>query len=122
MTGNGKGFTLLEVMIALAIAGIALITLLSLGNRSLGTHTRLQKITQATLLAQERMTEIEASAEARTLNYADDAEPFEDPFGEFRWSVHFEDTPIPSVRMVTVKVLWGEEAKNELVELSSFLF
>jgi hypothetical protein len=26
------------------------------------------------------------------------------------------------VRMVTVTVLWGEESKNELVELTSFVF
>ena len=117
-----SGFTLLEVMIALAIVGIALVTLLSLGNRSIGVNTRLQKITQATLLAQERMNRIETDFAQGALLFAEEEGEFEKPFAEYRWSVGFDDTPIPQVRMVTVKVLWGDEAKNELVELSSFLF
>jgi general secretion pathway protein I len=109
-------------MIALAIAGISLIALLSLSNRSIGVNGRLQKITQATLLAQEKMGEAEAAADRGRLRYENDEGKFLPPFDEFRWQIAFEDTPLPTVKMVTVMVLWGEEKKNELVELNSFLF
>jgi len=56
------GFTLLEIMIALAIVSIAMVSLLSLANRSIGVHDRLQRITAATLLAQGKMAETELSA------------------------------------------------------------
>lgn len=115
-------FTLLEVMIALAIVGIALVALLSLNTRSIQVHSRLQKITQATLLAQEKMSETEVLAETKSLAFSADDGVCEPPFSDYRWQLSFDDTPIASVKMVTVKVLWGEEEKNELVELSSFLF
>jgi general secretion pathway protein I len=109
-------------MIALAIAGIALIALLSLSNRSIVVNSRLQKITQATLLAQEKMGETEATSDRGALQFEDEKGVFTPPYDEFRWQIAFEETPLPSVQMVTVKVLWGDEKKNELVELNSFLF
>jgi general secretion pathway protein I len=117
-----RAFTLLEVMIALAIVGVALVALLSLNTRSIQVHSRLQKITQATLLAQEKMSETEVLAETKNLDFSAGNGSYAPPFNEYRWQLAFGDTPIASVKMVTVKVLWGEEEKNELVELNSFLF
>ena len=117
-----RGFSLLETMIALAIIGIALVTLLGLGTRSINISGRLQKITQATLLAQEKMTEIELTAQAGNLDLQNQEGGFAAPFEIYRWRTDFEETPLAAVRMVTVTVLWGEEGKNELVELTSFVF
>lgn len=115
-----RGFSLLETMIALAIIGIALVTLLGLANRSIGTNSRLQKITQATLLAQEKMTEIEVRT-SRGSDFQNDEGVFDKPFAEFRWRTTFEDTPLTAVKQVTVTVAWGDEGKNEAVDISSFL-
>lgn len=119
---KSAGFSLLETMIALAIIGIALVTLLGLGNRSINISARLQKITQATLLAQEKMTEIELRSQAGNFELQNEEGVFTPPFEIYRWYTEFEDTPLATIRMVTVAVLWGEESKNELVELSSFVF
>jgi len=115
-----KGFTLLEVMIALAIISIALISLLSLATSSINVNARLQKITQATLLAQEKMTDVEANIRNSSTESSDEEGEFNEPFVEFRWRTAFEDTPFPPLRMVTVIVAWGEEAHNEAVQISSF--
>ncbi len=117
-----SGFTLLEVMIALAIVSIALVSLLALGNRSIGVHDRLQKITQATLLAQHKMAEIEASSSNSQQNFNEEEGVFSEPFGIYRWSLEYSGTPLPSVRMVTVTVRWGDEENNELVSIDSFVF
>lgn len=117
-----RGFTLLEVMIALAIVSIALVGLLGLGNRSIGVHDRLQKITQGTLLAQQRMTEIENQAERGRLQLVVEEGFFEDPFQGYQWRITFQETPISFVQMVTVTVIWGTEARNESVDLTSFVF
>ena len=116
------GFTLLEFMIALAIVSIAMVSLLSLANRSIGVHDRLQRITAATLLAQRKMAETELSARHGTLQGAEEQGEFEDPYAAYRWQIAYADTPLPAVRMVTVKVLWGDEERNELVDLTSFIF
>ena len=116
------GFTLLEIMIALAIVSIAMVSLLSLANRSIGVHDRLQRITAATLLAQGKMAETELSARHGALQEAEVQGEFSEPYTAYRWQITYADTPLPSVQMVTVKVLWGDEERNELVDLTSFIF
>lgn len=115
-----SGFTLLEVMIALAIVGIALVTLIGLETRAIGLAERQQRVTQATLLAQEKMTEIETGGHS-LVGIGGRAGGFASPFELYSWSVALEPTPLPAVEMVTVSVAWGEPSQNEQVELVSFL-
>ncbi len=120
---NNKAFTLLEIMVALAIIGIAMVSLLSLGNRSIGVHDRLQRMTQATLLAQKKMAESELEARSRGVEQlADNAGEFAEPFSDYRWHIAVNSTPLPAVQMVTITVLWGDEERNEGVDVTSFLF
>ena len=116
-----SGFTLLEVMIALALVAIALIALLSLSNRSIVVQERLQRETQATLLAQQIMSQENVLATGRSSNWQQQSEVFDEPFQEYRWAVSYEDTIIPQVKQVTVSVVWGDKERNEQVSLVSFL-
>jgi general secretion pathway protein I len=118
-TQCADGFTLLEVMIALAIVAIALVTLLGLSNRTVLVHERIQKLTRATLLAQQLMTEQEVQ-----IGGAVDEERegiFEEPFADFSWRITYENTMIPQVRQIHVQVSWGRAQHNEQVELISFV-
>ncbi|OGQ87968.1 MAG: type II secretion system protein GspI [Deltaproteobacteria bacterium RIFOXYD12_FULL_56_24] len=123
---NGSGqraFTLLEIMVALAIISIALVALLSLGNRSIAVHSRLQHLTQATLLAQQKMAESELKARSGGVAQLNESTgTFAEPFADYQWRITISSTPLPAVQMVTVTVLWGKEERNELVEITSFLF
>ncbi len=116
-----RGFSLLEVMIALAIVSIALVSLLSLGNRSISVHDRLQRITQATLLAQHKMAETETAGTSKQAGQ-EMTGIFDEPFDLYRWRLDYADTPLPSVTMVTVTVAWGDEENNEAVSIDSFVF
>lgn len=117
-----RGFTLLEVVVALAIVSVALVSLLSLGNRSVAVHSRLQKLTQGTLLAQQKMAETEVSARQGRLERTVQSGVFDAPYADYRWRLEFLPTPLPAVVVVTVTVAWGTESKNEAVDVSSFLF
>ena len=117
-----RGFTLLEVVVALAIVSVALVSLLSLGNRSVAVHSRLQHLTQATLLAQQKMAETEVSSRQGRLERTAQAGVFDAPHADYRWRLEFSATPLPSVVVATVTVAWGNESKNEAVDVSSFLF
>jgi general secretion pathway protein I len=113
-----SGFSLLEVMIALAIMATALLALLSLANRSIGIQDRLQKTTRATLLAQQKMAELETADQLPLETEG----VFEEPFEQYRWRLEFEQTPLASALQVKVVVAWGEERRNGAVDLTSFLF
>lgn len=117
-----RGFTLLEIMVALAIISVALVALLALGNRSIATHARLQQLTQATLLAQQKLATAEVDARLGRLEQIRQEGVFPEPYAAYRWRLEFADTPLPSIRTVTVTVAWGEEDSNEFVDLTSFLF
>lgn len=120
--GNSeKGFSLLEVMVAVALVAVALVALLALSNRSIDVNGRLQRVTRATLLAQQVMTRLESEPGIRQMLTIGEENDFEEPFEQFRWNALFEDTPIPGIKAVTVTVLWGRPEKNEAVELTSFL-
>src|SRR5581483_12176818 len=67
LTAGSSGFTLLEVLVAMAILAVALVSLLGLYNRSLTTAIRAQRLSTATLLAQEMLTrtQLEGAAAAQ---------------------------------------------------------
>lgn len=118
-----QAFTLLEIMVALAIVGIAMVALLSLGNRSIGVHDHLQRLTQATLLAQQKMAESELEASRGGVSQMTGSSgAFNEPFTDYRWRIAIVNTPLPAVQMVTVTVIWGDEQRNEGVDVTSFLF
>ncbi|MEA3545516.1 MAG: prepilin-type N-terminal cleavage/methylation domain-containing protein [Thermodesulfobacteriota bacterium] len=116
-----KGFSLLEVMIALVIVAIALVSLLGLSNRSILVQGKIQNLTRATLLAQQVMNEHELSVEDSHLSWQLQEGVFDPPFKNFRWQVSYQDTLISQVKQITVTVLWGMVEKNEQVRLVSFL-
>jgi len=112
------GFTLLEVMIALAIVAIAFVGLLGLESRTLEASARQQMLSRATMLAVQRLSEIEA---APTQGVLETKGAFEAPFDDFRWQLELIDTPLPQIRRIDLTVLWGEAARNEEVTLTSFV-
>lgn len=118
----GRGFTLLEVMIALAILSTAMIALLSLGNRSISVRAEVQRVTHATLLAEQKMTEVETYYQVGRGNEIEEEGDFEPPFDLFRWEIGYADTMLPSIQQVNVMVRWGPIEKNEYVEINSFVF
>ena len=115
-----RGFTLLEVMIATAIVAMAVTVLLGLANRSLAVHERLQRTTQATLLAQSRLAEIEVAARTGG-SRQDESGDFAPPDQLFHWQSLWSETPLPAIRRIDLTVSWGEVARNEAVTLTSFV-
>jgi len=112
---------LLEVMIALAIVATALVTLLGLSQRSIMVQEKVQRVTRATLLAQQLMSENELSSAETSLNWEAQEDVFPAPFEDFRWQINYQDTLISQVKQVTVTVIWGDPDKNEEVRLVSFV-
>ncbi|MGE5299543.1 MAG: type IV pilus modification PilV family protein [Acidobacteriota bacterium] len=105
-----RGFTLLEIMIALAIIGGLLITLLYSLNYHLGIAERQETLTIATMLAKNKLHEIETSPAATKGD-------FPDPYGAYHYTTEIKASPYPGISEVLVTVVNGKE----YVKFSEFI-
>ena len=127
-----RGFTLLEVLIALGILALALPILLGLRNFDLDLHARAKELTAATILAQEKLIETELG---KLLPLGETGGEFlPTPLGSqataaitnrpsnYRWKRIVTSTPLPIVREVKIQVVWPRGAADEMVEVSTYVF
>jgi general secretion pathway protein I len=126
------GFTLLEVMFAVAILAIALPVLLGLRNSDIDLHARARAITTATFLAKEKLLEAELTP---VLPIGETGGEFTTPSPGtpttsgianrapgFRWKRIVVPTPLDAVREIRIQVLWPRGTNEDMVEVSSFVF
>jgi prepilin-type N-terminal cleavage/methylation domain-containing protein len=126
LIGCSSGFTLLEVMVAVAILGLVLVTLLGVKNRSMEDVLLADHMTTATLLAKRAMTELYESVQNQQQESEDEGEFPEEAFKDFTWKksvafipFQFEDTSV-TIAELRVQVLWNEGTHPEMVELVSY--
>ena len=108
---KNKGFTLLEVMIAVAIIAIALTTLLGSQSQSVSFANSAKFETMAALLAQSKMSEITLQD---TSALTSDSGDFGDDFPGYTWKVNVTDIAIPGInnisdylKQIDLEVDWG---------------
>jgi len=110
-TISDKGFTLLEVMIAVALIAIALTTLLGSQSQSVSFANSAKFETMAALLAQGKMSEVVIQAADEL---ASDSGDFGDDYPGYAWEVTVSDVFIEGVdnisdylKQVDLTVTWG---------------
>jgi general secretion pathway protein I len=117
-----QGFTLLEVLVAVAVLGLALVSLLGLHVRNIDLIARDQRVTEATLLARALMTEVETGPFPDLGATDGDFElDYPDRYPDLRWEREVLTTPIPNVREVRVRVFRGEEESGDDVTLTYYV-
>jgi type II secretion system protein I len=107
---SDEGTSLLEVMVAVAIASIVLVSLITLVIASLEMEDQARRMTSATLIAEDKLKEIERTGYpelSRVEGLADES----DPAGFFYRTV-VTDTPIEDVRQVDVEVFWDKKRRS----------
>jgi len=119
---TARGFTLLEVLVAVAILGLGLVSLLGLHVRNLALIAHDQRITDSTLLARALMTDAEVEPFPDIgLTSGDFEDRHPGQFPDLRWEREVSPTPIPDVREVRVRVFHGDEESGDDVTLSYYL-
>jgi general secretion pathway protein I len=104
-----NGFTLLEIMVSLAIVGGLLVTLMYSLNYHLGIAQRHEFLTIGTVLARDKIIESEKSPGESTGN-------FPAPFSDYSYKVGIKDSQYPGIAELSVTVSNGTE-KTKLSEL-----
>ena len=83
-----RGFTLLEVMVAMAILAVSLVAIAGINTAAIGMHSYAKRLSVATLLARSKMADMESKLMSEDLPADDTAEEgtFEDDgFAEYHW-------------------------------------
>lgn len=89
-----EGFTLLEVMIAVAVLTIALAAVLGLQSRSLSLASESRFHTTAAFLAQKKMAE---AAVAELAGLSSDHGDFGDAFPAYAWRLTVQNADLPGI-------------------------
>jgi len=104
-----SGFTILEVMIAIGVLGIAMLALLSLHHSNLQSVMRGQELSTASVLAQDIMSSAELErVPALGTTSGDFDKVFPGMYPNFKWERDVEMSGMfPDIRKVEVKVFYG---------------
>jgi type II secretion system protein I len=104
-----RGFTLLEVMIAVAFIGIAMLALLTLHNRNLHSVIGAQEMSRAVVLAQALMAQAEAERYPNLGTTSGDFQrDYPGKYPGYRWKREVAATAgLQDLRTVTVRVFYG---------------
>ena len=105
---KGEGFTLIEVIVAMAILGISLVLIMQLFSAGLKSAKASCDYTIAIVHAKDKMEEL-----SQTL--ANDSGTFEDGF---KWETEIQDykaidDSAYKLNKLTVKILWPDAMKQE---------
>jgi general secretion pathway protein I len=91
---EATGFTLLEVMVAVAILSIVLVSVFRMHSQSLAMNMEARFHTQAPMLAQGKLAELESDPK---YDISDESGDFGEDFPGYRWRVSVNDVEIEAL-------------------------
>jgi len=113
-----KGFTLLEVMIAMALLALVLVTVFSHQAVSIDLGNEARMITRAAFLAQEKMAEVLA-AEVREIGSAEG--DMEEGGISFHWRTDVEESGREKLVRVVALVAWKQGGSTRDVRIVTYM-
>lgn len=98
---KSRGFTLLEILVAVAIFSISMVALMSISGNTLVVSGRAERTTIATMLARQKMTDIEIELDkAMKKNEFPDEKSeegeFDEPFEDYSWAMEIRRVELPA--------------------------
>ena len=110
------GFTLLEVMVAMAILAIALVAVLRSQAHTVFVAGEARLSTTASLLAQSKLAEIESNREDSTQG------DFGEDFPNYSWETSIRKTELKQLREVILTIKWQEQSLTREYKVSFYQY
>lgn len=120
-----QGFSLLEILVATAILAFALVAVMTAQGNTLLTSRRAEILTTATILARQKMADVElelnkAIRRGEFPEEKSDEGKFDEPFEDYRWKMEVKRVSLPapvvgdegSLQAMVGKQLTEEIGKN----------
>lgn len=104
-----RGFTLLEVLVALSIIAISLVVLLQSQSSNIARVYDSTALIKAALLSQDILSDMDARKELDTGEWEGEEERENITFF---WKKSIEPSVVESMVHVTISVAWGKKGKN----------
>ncbi|MFZ2630998.1 MAG: prepilin-type N-terminal cleavage/methylation domain-containing protein [Desulfosalsimonadaceae bacterium] len=101
VANNRRGFTLLEVMVAVSIIAIVLVSIVRLQGQTISMNETIRFYAVAPLLAQAKLSEITLKPEDFEGSQSGD---FGDDYPGYTWKAEIEELSIEVVESATLKV------------------
>lgn len=116
---RGRGFTLVEMMVAILLLGVGMMALAALTTTVTRANGRSASLTTASALAQERIERFRIEPQA-TIAAGSDARVVDGVAFSRSWTVANGD-PAPSLKTVAVTVTWVERGYPHSTTLATIL-
>jgi general secretion pathway protein I len=116
---NSRGFTLLEILVALAVLGLVAAAALRTSGNAVNNVFYLKQQTMAHWVAMNKAAELELSEPWRDDNTRTGVENFADR--QWHWSITGHETPDQDMRRFEIAVRGSSEEGEPLSTLTLFL-
>ena len=115
---TARGFTLLEVLVTVAILSIAMVAILKANVQNLDALTRTRVVTTASVLAASKLAEVEAVGAANWFEFQGD---FGEDYPDFTWEVETGGTELEGLVRVAVTVQSGGGTPGSPVRIEELM-
>jgi general secretion pathway protein I len=114
-----EGFTLLEVLFAMAIMSVALVAIFTIEGSSISASDKGKRMNIVAMLAKNKMIETEFDLEGKTFDEVekDKTGNFEPPFETYTWKRSIKELKFPSIGGGG-----GDDQNAQVTEMISKLF
>lgn len=106
---KNEGFTLIEVLISLALLSIAITAAMTFTEQNQDNLTQINSQDTATILAQKKMFELEQAGLTADISRTGS---FGREYSDYQWQASVDPAPVPRTYILTLKIIRISNTKN----------